>query len=74
MERLDQVVARVLAGLRVVTEEEEAGDREGPRQLAGDRGGGEAHRQAKNDRLSPRATVRRGSSRQVAAASGRLER
>lgn len=47
MERLGTIVHRVLAGLTVTNEEEMAGDREGPRQLAEAGGGGEAPRLAK---------------------------
>lgn len=46
MERLDRVVARVLAGLRVMTEEEEAGGHVDPRQLAEAGGGDKAPRLA----------------------------
>lgn len=58
MERLGTIVHRVLAGLTVTTEEQMAGDREGPRQLAGDRGGGEAHRLASANRHPITSTKR----------------
>lgn len=58
MERLGTIVHRVLAGLTVTSEEEMAGGSEGPRQLAGDRGGGEAHRLARGD-AHPRSSSRR---------------
>ena len=62
MERLDHVVARVLAGLRVMTEEE-AGGTAGKAAPPLARGPGGEHPGARNgDRLSPRTTVRRGAS------------
>lgn len=58
MERLGDIVARVLAGVRDTMDERKAGGSEGPRQLAGDRGGGEAHRLARGD-AHPRISSRR---------------
>lgn len=60
MRRLDEIVAGLLPGLRaMVVEEERAGDRDGPRQLAevGVRGG-DAPRLAKGD-AHPRSSSRR---------------
>ena len=58
MERLGDILPRVLANVRERMEEEMAGDREGPRQLAGDRGGGEAHRLASANRHPITSTKR----------------
>lgn len=62
MERLGDIVARVLAGVRATMDGEMAGEAAGEdaaSPLA--RGTGGETRTRKGDRLSPRATVRRGS-------------
>lgn len=49
MERLGDIVARVLAGVRETMEERKAGDREGPRQAARAGGGDKAPALARGD-------------------------
>jgi hypothetical protein len=65
MERLDVIVARVLAGVSVAIEEGKAGarTRDLSRPGSGPRAKGEDARGVKGDRLSSRTTVRRGCDR-----------
>lgn len=58
MERLGDIVARVLAGVRDTMDERKAGDREGPRQAARDGGGDKAPARARGD-AHPRSSSRR---------------
>lgn len=58
MERLGDIVARVLAGVRDTMDERKAGGSEGPRQLAEAGGGGKAPRLARGD-AHPRSSSRR---------------
>lgn len=74
MERLGDIVARVLANVRATMDGERAGEHEAPRQVARTGGGDQASALARGDRLSPRATVRRGCRPTVGAAGRSLER
>lgn len=67
MERLGDIVARVLAGVRDTMEERKAGDREGPRQAARAGGGDKAPALAR-DRATSRVAT---SSRDISSRAAR---